>query len=90
MPVLVVCVTEAGTVPIDGTVEVRADDSDPDPITLILDEEGCASYSVPGAWEVRGITSGGSCVSDWEAAEVVDCEESQLDIEVIDFCMDGR
>jgi hypothetical protein len=88
---LEICATEGGA-PAAGAALIRADSTDETPLEALFDDLGCATVELSAGqheWSARDST--GSCASPYEQVSIGACEEvTEVSIELIDWCMDGR
>jgi len=83
-------VWDAGGEPLAGAmVSVRADPEE-EPIDALAGDDGCVEIDLEaGIWEVSGRNSAGDCVSPFVAHDLVSCETLELEIAIVEWCMDG-
>ena len=88
---LEVCATEGGA-PAAGAAWIRADSTDESPLEALFAEDGCVTVELStGQHEWSARDSSGFCASPYEPVSIGACEEvTQVSIELIDWCMDGR
>ena len=88
---LEICATEGGAAAA-GAAWIRADSTDESPLQALFDQDGCVTVELsPGQHEWSARDSSGFCASPYEQVSIGACEEvTQVSIELIDWCMDGR
>ncbi|MCP4867945.1 MAG: hypothetical protein GY898_04440 [Proteobacteria bacterium] len=76
---------------IEGASVLVREDAEVEPISALTGSDGCVEIDLaPGTWGVSGANSGGDCVTPYESSELVACQITQIDLYLLDWCMDGR
>lgn len=85
-----ICATYSGTAS-SGWGDVRTDGDDPAPLESALGEDGCVDVPVAeGDWEWRARHATDTCWSSWTSVSVPACETTTVEVELIEWCFDGR
>ena len=81
---------EGGDIAGGSLVAVRSNPEDT-PIDALTGEDGCVDVTLAaGSWEASGRSSAGDCVTPFEPYELVACEILEIDLYLMEWCMDGR
>jgi len=85
-----VCVTYSGAAS-EGSAEVRSDPSDELPLSALLEADGCVEIPLAaGDYEWRALHASDTCISSWEPTTISDCGLTDVQVELMDWCFDGR
>lgn len=85
-----VCATYGGE-PSAGTAVLRTGPGDDLPIEALLDSDGCADVRVAaGTWEWRARHATDTCESVFTEVDLPACEVTEVNVELIEWCFDGR